>query len=255
MLPRHFFDQEKIQAASQQEDDEEFRKRYDATNEDLGSFEKVKEETDFIWYPAEVDVSIRPGWFYHPKEDNQVKSLEELRDIYLAAVGGNASLLLNIPPAPDGKIAAADVAVLEKLGEEIREFSKNNLVKDAQLTTTSLLSEDFALENIKHRDASIWVGAKDQEEVVIQLEFLKETTFNILEIQEALFLGQRIEAFQLEAEIENEWVEITAGKTVGYKKICRFPKTKATKLRLTLKSRWHPHLSYLGLYDYEFTKA
>lgn len=255
VLPHHFFDQKKIQAASQQEDDEEFRQRYNTMNEDLGSFAKVKDETDFIWYPAEVDVSIRPGWFYHKEEDDQVKTLSQLRDIYLASVGGNASLLLNIPPAPNGKIATEDVTVLEKLGQEIREFSKANFLEKAQLTTNSLLSGDFAIENIKTKDASIWIGAEDQEEAVITLEFPEETTFNMLEIQEALFLGQRIESFKLEAEVNHQWVEITTGTTVGYKKICRLQKTKATNLRLTLNSRWHPHLSYLGLYHYDFTEA
>lgn len=70
--------------------------------EDLGSRAALQGEKDLIWYPAEVNTSIRPGWFYHTKEDNQVKSLEELISIYCGSVGGNATFLLNVPPMPNG---------------------------------------------------------------------------------------------------------------------------------------------------------
>ena len=81
-------------------------------DEDLGSREVIRDAEKLVWYPAEVDTSIRTGWFYHPEEDTAVRSAEELLDIYCSSVGGNASLLLNIPPDTHGKIAAPDCAVL-----------------------------------------------------------------------------------------------------------------------------------------------
>ena len=71
-------------------------------DEDFGSRKALENEKDLIWYPAEVNTSIRPGWFYHPEEDNGVRPLSELIDIYYQSVGGNATFLLNIPPSPLG---------------------------------------------------------------------------------------------------------------------------------------------------------
>ena len=96
---------------SQHEDNEEFRDRpLDETQSDLGSRERLKNEKELVWYPAETDVSIRPGWFYHEEEDDKVRSFENLKDIYLKSVGGNTTLLLNIPPMKNGKIHEKDMS-------------------------------------------------------------------------------------------------------------------------------------------------
>ena len=81
-------------------------------------------EKNLIWYPAETDVSIRPGWFYHPEEDNKVRSFENLKDIYLKAVGGNTTLLLNLPPMKNGKLHETDVKNLKELGAFRRQMHK-----------------------------------------------------------------------------------------------------------------------------------
>ena len=85
--------------------------------EDLGSRDILKNATELFWYPSEVDVSIRPGWFYHKEEDNKVKSLKHLADIYFQSVGYNSVLLLNIPPDRRGLINEADVTRLKEFAE------------------------------------------------------------------------------------------------------------------------------------------
>ena len=103
VVPARTRDTEKIASLSQQADDESFRQRkISASDKDLGSREALREEQELIWYPAEVNTSIRPGWFYHPEEDNQVKSLDTLLDVYVRSVGGNGTFLLNIPPRQRG---------------------------------------------------------------------------------------------------------------------------------------------------------
>lgn len=109
VVPASLRDQEAIAAKSQQEDDEDFARVFSATDDDLGSRRALAQyEGPLIWYPAEVNTSIRPGWFYHPAEDDQVKSAATLFKLYQAAVGGNGTFLLNVPPDPSGRIAAPD---------------------------------------------------------------------------------------------------------------------------------------------------
>ena len=121
---------------SQQEDNEEFRNRpLDETQADLGSRECLRNEEKLAYYPAETDVSIRPGWFYHEEEDDQVRSFENLKEIYLSSVGGNTTLLLNLPPMKNGKLHQTDVNNVKMLGDFIRSTFKDNLADIAEITT------------------------------------------------------------------------------------------------------------------------
>ena len=113
-----------------------------ATAADLGSRLILENATDLWWRPAEVDVSIRPGWFYHPEQDAQVKTLEKLQSIYFTSVGMNAVLLLNIPPDMRGRFADADVQRLHEFGEWQRAtFTKP--VKSSEGFDIIMLQEDI----------------------------------------------------------------------------------------------------------------
>jgi len=100
--------------------------------EDLGSRDILKNATELFWYPSEVDVSIRPGWFYHKEEDNKVKSLKHLADIYFQSVGYNSVLLLNIPPDRRGLINEADVTRLKEFAEYRKQAFADDRVKEGQ---------------------------------------------------------------------------------------------------------------------------
>ena len=128
VVPERTRDTEKIKEKSQQEDSTAFReRRITARDEDLGSYDLVKNEEHLVWYPAEVNTSIRPGWFYHESEDDKVKPLSELIHVYEGSVGGNATFLLNIPPMPSGLFHENDVRRLHEFGRYLRETSGNNL--------------------------------------------------------------------------------------------------------------------------------
>ncbi len=118
VVPYYYSNQELIAAASQQTA-EKPPKRISATTLDLGSRKAIKNVSKLIWYPAEVDVSIRKGWFYHLNEDYEVKPLSKLMEIYYNSVGANASLLLNIPPNKDGLFAQRDVETLLAMGAQL----------------------------------------------------------------------------------------------------------------------------------------
>ena len=197
----------------------------DAQAADLGSFGRIAEVARqggrLIWYPGQVDVSIRPGWFYHAAEDDKVKTLDHLLDIYYTSVGGNAQLLLNIPPDKRGRIHENDAARLKELGDRLRETFAVDLAEGATMSAAS--------------------SGQAPGAVVWDLGGVK--TFNVALVAENLSRGQRVEAFALDAWDGRDWSEIARGTTIGWKKLLRSPAVSAAKVRLrVLRSRGGPGL-------------
>ncbi|MGN1305744.1 MAG: alpha-L-fucosidase [Oscillospiraceae bacterium] len=135
VVPARTRDTEKIAENSQQEDNEEFRQRkISAWDADLGSREILENEDDLVWYPAEVNTSIRPGWFWHESENDKVRPLDELMNIYYNSVGANATFLLNIPPTNEGLFHENDVKRLSEIGDYLRKAFAENTTETADIT-------------------------------------------------------------------------------------------------------------------------
>lgn len=120
-----------------------------ACDEDLGSRKALENEKDLIWYPAEVNTSIRPGWFYHPEEDNGVRPLSELIDMYYKSVGGNATFLLNIPPSPLGLFHQNDVQRLKEIGDYLNKSFGKSIAKELMSIMKISFFIIFLLLNLK----------------------------------------------------------------------------------------------------------
>ena len=194
-------------------------------SEDLGSRDLLARAHELFWYPSEVDVSIRPGWFYHPTEDNQVKSLAHLVDIYFESVGYNSGLLLNIPPDTRGLIHENDARRLHELGQYIE--------------------RTFATDYSKNGNRPVTGQEGDSFEIDIQ----DNVPVNTLMLQEEIEKGQRIEAFTVEASINGTWTPVAEGTTVGYKRLIRFDDLIADKLRVTVdRSRADFSIKRAGIY-------
>lgn len=181
-----------------------------AMSADLGSRQLLEKATDLFWYPSEVDVSIRPGWFYHSKEDLRVRSLRNLVDIYFESVGYNSVLLLNIPPDKRGLIHENDVQRLDELSEYL----------------ASIFDKNFVINGDK-----LWQAQPGQ---VMEYNLTQDAEFNTLLIQEDISKGQRIENFVIEVFANGSWKEIAKGTTVGYKRMFRIDDTKAEKIRVSI---------------------
>lgn len=205
---------------------------------DLGSRKAIKGETAFIWYPAEVDVSIRPGWFYHENEDAKVKSLKKLYDIYIKSVGGNAALLLNIPPDKRGKIAKTDELTLDSFGRLLKRRFPKNLASDAKATSSSEIDNEHLAKNIIEDDDSLyWQAASDDEEPEIVVDFGKPVNFDNLVLQENIATGQQIESFKVYYEKNGRWKKLCKGTVIGYKKICLLRRVKtARRIKIVITS-------------------
>ncbi|WP_121813056.1 alpha-L-fucosidase [Mucilaginibacter kameinonensis] len=227
-----------------------FAPKGDMTGDDLGSRDKIGNAQALAWYPAETDVSIRPGWFYHEAEDNKVKSPERLLDIYYSSVGRNSVLLLNIPPDKRGLINEHDQKNLLEWKNIIDKTFKNNLVKAARISSknginTAALAKG-GLDNY-------WTTKGRDTSSVIQITLSKPQTFDVLCLQENITVGQRIEKFSLEYFNGTTWEQAAEGTTVGAKRLIRFNAITAQKVRLKiLASRLNPTLTTLGLFK-QFT--
>nr|WP_228469673.1 alpha-L-fucosidase [Paenibacillus sp. JNUCC-31] len=252
VVPAYLQDNEKIQEQSQQVDDGEFASRINTQDADLGSRNVIRQhEGKLIWYPAEVNTSIRPGWFYHASEDDQVKSLEELLSIYDGAVGGNANFLLNLPPDPRGLIHEQDAERLAQLGDVLRSTYRQSLAVGARIRASVTRNEEHVASHVLREEAdTFWCPSEGTEQAWLEVELPEERLFDRVVLMEHIRSGQRIERFTLEAKGESgDWQELYCGTVVGHKRICRFDALTAKTIRITIhESRWYPTLSRLGVY-------
>ena len=244
VVPANNLNPESIAANSQQ--GLAFKPQGDMMGNDLGSREKIKTAKGLVWYPAETDVSIRPGWFYHEKDDEKVKTPEKLLDIYYSSVGRNGVLLLNLPPDKRGLIHEADVKSLREWRRQIDATFAKNLAKGAKVRSANGRNGAAMLDG---KYNSYWTTKAADTTAVIEVDLKASVTFDVLLLQEAIPVGQRIEKFVLEYRDGNEWKKITEGTTVGYKRLLRFEPVTTAKVRLRiLSSRLNPTLSEFGLY-------
>jgi len=237
--------QENIAAHSQQ--DLTFKPAGDMTGHDLGSRNKIENATSLIWYPAEADVSMRPGWFYHKEEDDDVKSVEKLLDIYYGSVGRNCVLLMNVPPNKKGLISQSDVDTLMKWSKIVRKTFKKNLAKGASIHSEDGVHAEALLDGDYK---TYWTTQNKDTSATIVFNLKGKKTFDVLLLQEEIRVGQRIEKFQLDFWNGAKWEKITEGTTVGYKRLLRFNPISTKKVRLQIKSsRLNPTLAAFGLYN------
>ena len=194
-------------------------------SKDLGSRDLVAKAQEAYWYPSEVDVSIRPGWFYHTEQDEQVRSLANLVNIYYRSVGCNSVLLLNIPPDRRGLIHEVDVQRIKELSDYISKTFATNYVEDG--------TQMWKAEVGQSKEYNVKPGAM----------------VNTFLIQEDIAQGQRVEDFLVEAYSNGTWQYATEGTTVGYKRLLRFSDCQPEKIRVTLRgARGTANISNVGLY-------
>ncbi|MGW9685728.1 alpha-L-fucosidase [Flagellimonas sp. 2504JD1-5] len=205
------------------------------------------------WLPSEVDVSIRPGWYYHPSENHQVKSLEHLVKIYYESVGRNSNLLLNLPVDDRGLVHEKDVEQLLRLREQLDKDFAIDLAKGQKATATEVRgnSADFKASNVTDGDDKTYWAINDGSTTAsITLEFDKPEEINRILLQEYIPLGQRVQKFTVEAQVNGDWVELANQTTIGNKRILRFDKVRTSKLKVNITAaKGPPTLSNISCYN------
>jgi len=206
---------------------------------------------DGKWYPAECDVSIRPGWFYHAKQDAKVKSLKRLLEIYYSSVGRNSVLLLNVPPDRRGLFHENDVARLKELRRVLDATFKSDLAADADVSAGSVRDAAHGPANtIDGRAETFWMASGDGSAAeTLTFDLGRNCTFDVIMLQERIALGQRIERFRVEAQRDGQWTTIAEGTTVGHKRLLRTDPVTARQVRVVIEtSRGTPTLRQVGLF-------
>lgn len=202
------------------------------------------------WVVGECDVSIRPGWFYHENQDNEVKSLEKLLDIYYKSVGRNGVLLLNVPPNKEGKFHKNDVSRIKEFGKAIRDTFSENLSLNTSLKVSSSFSEGKYNKNniVDGNYDTYWVGNSCENEI-IEIDFEKEVEFDVIMIQEYIPLGQRVLEFDVEVLKNGLWELVFSGKSIGYKRCLKVGKNKSKRIRVNIKKSLEvPIINNIGVY-------
>ena len=204
------------------------------------------------WLPAEVDVSIRPGWFYHAAEDDRVRSVENLVDIYYHAVGRGANLLLNLPPDRRGRVHEIDAARLDGMRRALTATFSKDLASGATLSVDCVRGNDpaYAAAHLVGGDAqACWACDDGITAAAVTLELPRARRVDQVLLQEAVPLGQRVRSWSLEVDAGGTWSTLCTGTTIGVRRLQRFPAVTAQRLRLRiLDAKACPVLSRLGLF-------
>jgi alpha-L-fucosidase len=204
------------------------------------------------WIPAECDVSIRPGWFYHATEDSKVKTVDQLLKIYYASVGRGCCLNLNLPPDRRGQIHDNDVTALRGMRAALDATFAVDLAKGASMVASNTRggSRTFGPGRLTDGERGTYWATDDgitTPEVVVH--FKKPVTFNVVRLREFIPLGQRVDTFALDRWENGGWVEFYKGTSIGNQRLVRTQDIVSEKLRLRIThAAASPAISELGVY-------
>ena len=170
-----------------------------------------------VWRPGETDVSIRPGWFYHPAEDDKVKTVDQLVDLYFTAVGRNSKLLLNVPPTRAGLLHETDVSRLAGMARSRAVLLRDDLTSGHQPR---------------------WRRTGDRS-AVCEIDLGRERTVTITDLREHIAEGQVVSQYTVEGAVDparRQWQPLVRGTTIGYRKLDRFAPVRLRGLRVTVQA-------------------
>jgi len=191
------------------------------------------------WMPAEVDFSIRPGWFWHASENDKVRSAADLWEHYFLSVGRGAAMLLNVPPDKDGLIYKTDSINLKKFGEILKKTFSVNMAKGARIKASNVRGndeKDYGTKNLLDNDSfTYWATDDDVHTPQLLITLPQKRTFDIIRLKENTKLGQRIDSLSIDAFINNKWINIAGANSIGSERLIKLNKKISTdKLRVNI---------------------
>ncbi len=208
---------------------------YDAP--DVGATLQRGHPDGSVWRPGETDVSIRPGWFWHPAEDAKVRSADDVLSLYFTSVGRNSKLLLNVPPTRDGVLHKTDVTHLLEFGRAKEALFATDLARGARVRASSASGGLATARHVVDGDAGTsWSAGAGATSATLEFELVRPAQCSVIRLQEPIALGQTIESFTVDAISANGTQRLTSGSTIGYCRLVRIPPTQAQRVRVSLAS-------------------
>lgn len=203
-----------------------------------------------VWRPGEADVSIRPGWFWHPAEDARVKSADTLEELYFQSVGRNAGLLLNVPPTTDGLFHPTDVERLTTLGDRLRSLFGSDFARGARATASSAAGPGHGAARVSDGDPErFWMPRAGDPAPRVELELRHPAAFDVVCIGEAIAWGQTVARWAVDAWTGRGWTPVARGTTIGHRRLARIPAVTASRVRLTIEQALDtPRIATLSLH-------
>jgi len=196
----------------------------------------------WAWYPAECDVSIRPGWFWHAHENSRIKSVEHLVDIYFKSVGRNSVLLLNVPPDRRGVLHEADVTRLQEWRKELDRLFAKDVAPLARTSAARSARGQPPTAAVDGKTNTAWCPGATATEGMLELIWSRPQRIAVAMLQEHIPQGQRVEEYELHAWTSGEWRVLCRGTTIGHKKLDRFEPVTTDRVRVHIKKAIAPPL-------------
>ncbi len=205
---------------------------------DLGSRKAIKKETDFIWYPCEVSLSIRDRWFYHKDDEYTAKTKDRLWKLYMQTVGSNCGFMLGVPPMKNGKFAEMDTQILTALGMDLKRSFTYKVSQIGTIEASSELSSEYSAENLFSEDENkTWRPADNDLTPEITITLSQKDMFDKVVMQEYIANGQHVEGYELYIDKgDGKWEKVGTGGVVGYKKIHKITPVEVIRVKIKITS-------------------
>lgn len=205
-----------------------------------------------FWIPAECDVPHRPGWFYHPEQDHQVKTPDQLFEIYLKSVGRGANMNLGLAPMPEGVLHANDVKSLKDFGEKVKQTFAKNIAKNATIKASNTRgnNKEYGTQKLLDNDRySYWATDDGVHQAELEVMLSSNEEFDLIRLRENIKLGQRIDSVNIEVWTNNNWYPLAHATSIGANRIIKLDKPiSAEKLKLHIYAPVSPTLSDFALF-------
>lgn len=214
------------------------RKREKEFERDLGSRKAIKKETDFIWYPCEVSVSIRDRWYYHKDDEYTAKTKDRLQKLYLSTVGSNCAFMLGVPPMKNGKFADMDTQILKAFGYDLKRTYTYKVSQIGEAEASSCLSAEYGAENLLDADETkTWRPADADKEPEIIITLSQKDMFDKFVMMENISNGQHVESYELYIdEGDGKFKRVGKGGVIGYKRIHKITPVEVKRVKIKITS-------------------
>lgn len=214
------------------------RKRDEKFELDLCSRKAIKKESEFIWYPCEVSLSIRDRWFYHKDDEYTAKTKDKLQKLYLSTVGNNCAFMLGVPPMKNGKFAEMDTQILKAFGYDLRRTYTYKVSQIGTAQASSCLSDLHSAANLLDADERrVWSPAADDKEPEIIITLSQKDMFDKFVMMENIVNGQHVEGYEVYIdEGDGKFKRVGKGGVIGYKKIHKITPVEVTRVKIKITS-------------------